>query len=115
NGEIVTAPYTLPYTNDGLTGTLNDPYVIQLDPKYGGLESIAVEQIAIYPNPVKSELFITSALPIKRVEITSVTGTVLQIEDNFNEKLSVASLPAGVYMVKIHTDNGVAIRKVVKE
>jgi len=80
-----------------------------------GIEYIATDKISVYPNPVKSDLFIKSDLPIKKVEIHSLTGTLLKLEDNFNEKISVSSLLNGVYLIIIYTDKGVFISKIAKE
>ncbi|GHT01106.1 hypothetical protein AGMMS49525_01000 [Bacteroidia bacterium] len=80
-----------------------------------GIDEIGIEQIWVYPNPVKDELFIKSDLPIKKVEIYTLTGTLLMQESNFNEKISVASLPAGVYMITVHTESGTSINKFVKK
>lgn len=69
----------------------------------------------LYPNPVRNEIFIKSDLQVNKVEICSLTGGVLIQENNFNERISVSGLPAGVYMAKIHTDKGVLVRKFVKK
>ena len=79
------------------------------------IENISSNDMAVYPNPVKSELFIKSELPIKKVEICSLTGVLLLSESNFNEKISVSSLLKGIYLVKIYTDKGLFISKTAKE
>ena len=73
------------------------------------------ENIAIYPNPVASDLYIKSDLPIKRVEICSLAGTLVMQEKNVSEKISVGALPKGVYLLKVYTGKGIAVSKVVKE
>ncbi|GHT63433.1 hypothetical protein FACS189451_10150 [Bacteroidia bacterium] len=40
---------------------------------------------------------------------------LLLSEDNFNEKISVSALPKGVYLLKVYTEKGIAVSKVVKE
>jgi len=72
-------------------------------------------ELKIYPNPAKNEIFIKSELQIKKIEIYSLTGVLLLSESNFNEKISLSTLPKGVYIVKIYTDNGIKNRKIVKE
>ena len=71
--------------------------------------------LQIFPNPAKEEIFIKTELPIKKVEIYSLTGSLLLLENNFNEKISVSALPQGVYFLKVHTDKGIVISKIVKE
>ena len=45
----------------------------------------------------------------------SVTGALMLSESNFNEKMSVAKLPKGIYMIKIYTENEVVTQKLIKE
>jgi len=80
-----------------------------------GIEDVESNKISIYPNPTNDELFIISELPIRKVEIYSSTGAMLLFENNFNEKISISTLPQGVYVVKIYTENGLIVSKVVKE
>jgi hypothetical protein len=80
-----------------------------------GIAEISAVQLSVYPNLVRKELFIKSDLPIKKVEIYTLSGTLLLSESNFNEKLSVSALSKDVYLLKVYTDKGVAISKVMKE
>ena len=79
------------------------------------INEIAANQLQIFPNPVKEEIFIKSDLPIDKVEIYSLTGTLLFSESNFSEKISVSALSKGIYLLKVYTDKGVAVSKIVKE
>jgi hypothetical protein len=80
-----------------------------------GIDETLANQLQIFPNPVKSELFIKSGLQIEKVEIYSLTGALLVEENNFAEKISVLALPQGVYLLKVHTDKGLIISKIIKE
>ena len=80
-----------------------------------GIEENTVQDLQIFPNPANNEIFIQSELPITRVEICTITGMLLLVENNISGKISVSTLPQGVYVFKIYTDKGVAIKKVVKE
>ena len=79
------------------------------------INSVSTKQLTIYPNPTKSEIFIESELPIQKVEIYSLSGALLLSDNNFNGTISLSSLLKGTYIVKIYTDSGVKIRKIVKE
>jgi len=37
------------------------------------------------------------------------------LENNFTEKISVSALSEGIYLLKIYTDKGLAVSKIVKE
>ena len=80
-----------------------------------GINNIEAGKISIYPNPTQNDIFIKSDLPIEKVEIYSLTGTLLLFENNFNEKISVSALSQGVYLLKVYTDKGVVVSKIVKE
>jgi len=79
------------------------------------INNVLSKQPTIYPNPAKSEIYINSELPIKKVEIYSLTGALLLSDNNFDGKMSVSSLLKGIYIVNIYTDNGVVVSKIVKE
>jgi len=85
-----------------------------------GIEAIATENLQIFPNPVKSELFIKSDLLVKKIEICDISGRVVETQhatslQNGLQKISVSALSQGIYIVKIYTENGWVIRKVMKE
>ena len=80
-----------------------------------GIEIVERNNIKIYPNPAKDKIFIKSELLIKKVEIYSSTGTLLLSDNNFNGKISVSSLLKGIYLVRVYTDNGITISKIVKK
>ena len=84
-------------------------------PSVTGIEDNAVQQLQIFPNTANDEIFIKSESPVKKVEIYSITGILLVVESNFVGKKSLSALPQGVYMFKVYMENGVAIRKIVKE
>ncbi|GHT72190.1 hypothetical protein AGMMS50262_00110 [Bacteroidia bacterium] len=48
-----------------------------------------------------------SDLPIKKVEIYTLSGALLLSENNFNEKISVPAFPKGVYLLKVYSDNSI--------
>jgi len=80
-----------------------------------GIENVAINQLSIYPNPAKDEIFIKSELQIGKVEIYSLAGSLIISECNFNGKISVSDLLQGIYLLKVCSDKGVAISKIVKE
>jgi hypothetical protein len=70
--------------------------------------------IRLYPNPVKNILIIESKIQIKKVEIFSVLGQkVKEINSDVNY-IQTSSLPHGMYMVKIYSENAFIIKKLIK-
>jgi len=87
------------------------------------IENFLVGKLQIYPNPTTGELRIESdELKIENVEIFDVygrnVGANIQVcsENPENEiLLNISHLTAGVYFVKIFTETGEVIKKVLKE
>jgi hypothetical protein len=94
---------------------VNHSIIVTFKASPTGIEDIRSQDISIYPNPVTNDLFIKSGLPVKRIEIYSLTGSLIKIENNFNEKMSLAALPKGIYLLKVYTDKEVVVSKIVKE
>ncbi len=76
-------------------------------------------KLAVYPNPTSNLINIANELGavINTVEMTDLNGrTVKTTTINATEaQISVGDLAAGVYMMKISTDQGIAIKKIVKQ
>ena len=71
--------------------------------------------LQLFPNPITNELFIKSELKIEKVELYTLLGSLLISENNFKDKISVSNLSAGVYLLKVYTEKGVVVGRVVKE
>ena len=140
NGKLKSAPAqnalkvatTLSYTVSGLSA--NTRYYYSLTPYNASgnmltiftgdftttaagssIENIVASQVSIFPNPAKHEIFIKSEFQIEKVEIYSLAGRLMISENNFNEKISISDLPQGVYLLKVYSDKGLTISKIVKE
>jgi hypothetical protein len=78
-------------------------------------------QVSLYPNPVSDNLYIQSALQIKNIEITDITGRMLYTTTF--KTIDCSGFAKGVYFVKIvvsdaepvETEKGVVVKKFVKE
>jgi len=85
-----------------------------------GIETVESSKTSIFPNPAKNELFIKSDLQIKKVEICDISGRIVETRHatslpNGLQKISVSALSQGIYIVRIYTENGLVIKKVMKE
>ncbi len=66
--------------------------------------------ITVYPNPAKSDLYISSYQALEKVEIYNQSGVCVLSNENFIEKLDVSHLPDGFYFARIFT-NGIPVTK----
>ena len=74
------------------------------------------EFIALYPNPVMDAFNVPGIDGRATISITDLNGkTVLTKVISPDEKVSVSNLSSGIYLVKITTNNGIALKKMVKK
>ncbi len=73
--------------------------------------------ISLYPNPTSNVVTVAALNTITNVSIIDIQGRTLQsIDTNVNElDIDVSSRANGVYFIKIATDNGTYMKKVIKE
>lgn len=79
-------------------------------------EEAALVQVQLLPNPVQDLLTITSGnSTVLSVQVVDMAGRVaLNAAGNTQTTIDVAALPAGIYVVQVFTNNGTAVRRVVK-
>jgi hypothetical protein len=64
---------------------------------------------------VKDRIYIQSFLQIEQISIYSANGKILKKIHNNKESFSVDDLASGIYFVKVKTENGEMVRKIIKE
>jgi hypothetical protein len=84
------------------------------------VENNAFENITLTPNPTTGELTINNEqLIINNVEIFDVYGRNVSshhlITSSSNHHISISHLQAGIYFVKISTEAGEVVKKIVKQ
>ena len=109
------------FGNELLTGSLDNyskkiPIIIK--PIQSSIPTTEFNEIFIYPNPVQNELKIESELKINSVEICDLTSKIIvanhKLQFANSILINLSSLPQGIYFVKIYTDKGVKIEKIIK-
>ena len=80
------------------------------------LPVVEEEKTAVYPNPVKSTLFVRASINdrIKLLTMEGVTVKTLSATDNLTS-FNVSDLPAGIYLLQIVGENGVTTSTVCKK
>lgn len=77
----------------------------------GGFDTDA--SVKMYPNPANGIVTIEASTPITTIQLYDVQGRILQIVNNATT-LNVSARASGVYFVKITTDKGVKVEKLIK-
>jgi len=98
-----------------------------------GLEVTEVkklEEVRVYPNPTDGELKVKSEeLRVKNVAVFDVYGRMIEIphfvrndvipnetqRSKESQIINIVHLPSGIYFIKITTEEGIIVRKIVKQ
>lgn len=73
--------------------------------------------VVVYPNPVQNKLQINCANTIRTVELYDMQGRILQAfkADKMQAQLDISNQSKGIYFVKIITEKGKKVKKIIKE
>ena len=81
-----------------------------------GLHDLTLDnKIKVYPNPANQFVFVSSSLPINNIELFDITGREVYssiINQNDQQKVDVAGLEKGVYIMTIKTQEGIVRKKI---
>ena len=89
-------------------------------PEVLGTDNFLAQKFNIYPNPATNIVNITNSenLLVNKVTIYDITGKQLSTQNFNNEaniQLNVAHLASGTYMLHLQTNEGTAVKKIVKK
>ena len=76
-------------------------------------DNLLNNNITIYPNPVIDLININTSLTILEVEIYDVLGKRLNYIKVNNRKIDVSGVNSGVYILKIKTEIGIILKKIL--
>ena len=80
------------------------------------VSTVIDERMNLYPNPASVGFYINTGEKINTVSIYNLNGEIIlsnqAIKDNF---IDIKSLESGIYFVKVQTENGVIINKLLKK
>ena len=103
-----TTTYSVVGTTNGCEG--NAEFTVNVT--VGIDENISTE-ITIYPNPTNGNLNINAAA-MKQISITNTIGQTIYSQDvaSDNVIIDMAQFHAGIYMIRIATENGTTVKRV---
>jgi len=114
NGTNHGAIYTYTFENVQEHGTIAVVFVENV-----GVNENALTEIRVYPNPTSGELIIENGeWRIENVEVFDIMGRmVATVETRLiaSLQMDISHLPSGIYFMKIKTDAGEVVRKIVKQ
>ncbi|MGB3606766.1 MAG: S8/S53 family peptidase [Psychroserpens sp.] len=75
-----------------------------------------LNELKIFPVPVKDELFISTELPIKQYKITNISGQRISFGNVTNNTIDCSQLNQGLYFIELTTTNDVVtVKKIIKQ
>jgi len=74
-----------------------------------------LEGVSVYPNPTNGVVSINEIATEMNIEIVNIAGQQVQYIKNATNNIDLTALQAGVYFIKITTENGFATKKIVKQ
>ncbi len=110
--------------NDNLFGTSNQDVIgSQLIAEFfecsGTLSTsettLDPNSVSLYPNPTADMLTIETSHGLERVEIFNITGEKVLSKVSPRSSIELEGFAPGIYLVKIETDVGTDLKKVVKQ
>ena len=91
-----------------------DFWVVKFGPETLGINNHTIEEFAsiIYPNPTSEYINIVSEILITKIEIFNLLGKQILTTGN-QSQLDVSSYQAGIYVIKLYSENQYSIKKIV--
>lgn len=71
--------------------------------------------VVIYPNPVADFITIKSIDLIKKIEVFNINGKIVMELNTFSVNHSLKDFSAGLYFIKITSEKGSVVKKIIKE
>ena len=109
------------FVTNQIVGGLDKPYIVNLVPETNtDIDELRMEngELTIYPNPTTGQLTIDNGqLTIDNVEVFDVYGRKVGAYPCGRPEttINISELPAGVYFLRIKTEQGEVVKKVVKQ
>ena len=95
--------------SSGISGNM----IITISNQITGIHEINNFQASIYPNPTTGLIAINTTEILESIEVYEITGKQIARYTAVNT-LDLSSLPKGIYIIKLYSENSVAIQQVVK-
>lgn len=113
---LVVIPSIAPGNHTITKGSVANLYYIKTEYTTLGLNQISKNEVALYPNPVRHELNIKvpDQVTIEKIDVYSVIGQLIKSE-NGSSMINLSDLNNGMYLVKIHTNQGIVEKKIIKK
>ncbi len=107
NSANIYFDYNFPIVTNNYTTTIQNTLGLQ--------ENDFINNISVYPNPVKNILNFKTEHNISKVEVYDIAGRILSSNSISENKIDLSNLKTGNYILKLYTEKGIINTKIIKE
>jgi Secretion system C-terminal sorting domain len=107
NSANIYFDYNFPIVTNNYTTTIQNTLGLQ--------ENDFINNISVYPNPVKDILNFKTEHNISKVEVYDIAGRILSSNSVSENKIDLSELKTGNYILKLYTEKGIMNIKIIKE
>ena len=107
NSANIYFDYNFPIVTNNYTTTIQNTLGLQ--------ENDFINNISVYPNPVKDILNFKTEHNISKVEVYDIAGRILSSNSVSENKIDLSELKTGNYILKLYTEKGIMNTKIIKE
>lgn len=98
-------------TEDGFILYLDDLHAWKEDPVSVN-EIAATIQVKVYPNPTTEIVNVETSAQLIQIELLSLNGDLML--SSKNASLNLSNYPVGVYFLKVVTEEGIVVKRIIK-
>jgi uncharacterized repeat protein (TIGR01451 family) len=107
NSASIYFDYNFPIVTNNYTTTIQNTLGLQ--------ENDFINNISVYPNPVKNILNFKTGHNISKIEVYDIAGRILSSNSVRENKIDLSELKTGNYILKLYTEKGIMNTKIIKE
>lgn len=82
--------------------------------KTGIADNLGLTDISVYPNPSNGFINIQSSIQITSIQLIDFSGKLVYENQSNLKGIDLSNVENGMYLLQIHTDNGMVSKKIVK-
>lgn len=107
NSANIYFDYNFPIVTNNYTTTIQNTLGLQ--------ENDFINNISVYPNPVKNILNFKTENNISKIEVYDIAERILSSNSVLENKIDLSNLKTGNYILKLYTEKGIMNTKIIKE
>ena len=108
----------IPFDWRGAYYYLDDVSVTEIPSGIINNEQLIINNLSISPNPTSGKFRISSSERVETIEVYNVLGEIVYFENQDsrikNQDIDISNEPAGIYFVRIRTQDHIVVKKLVK-